>query len=223
MGAKRTGLTLLILLLAILLSGIPGSAQTQSLGDCVTDQNGRFPSSNLRCDLRIPNNTAPGEYNLVGRCPNGVGAGPGGYPPATGNSTGALGVSSNRVNPGQVITASGEGCAPNSIVSFTLERIGAAFSLGDVFTGAAYAQSGTRTLTARMTVVPVSRAAATSTDGTSGSTGASGSTGGTASRGTLSRTGLPVLPFLAAGLSALALGGSLVLAGRRRTRRQSAT
>lgn len=214
-------LFLLVLMVgSLLFAALPTGAQNQDLAvgeGCIARVNGTFS-----CQVRIPPRTVPGEYNLVAECPRGVNGSA--YPPSAvgpGNSTGSLSVSSNQVNPNQVITASGDGCLGNREVFFRLEKIGP-LAFSGFLTGVAEAQaSGTRILTARISVV------APRTGGGVAAAAGSGAAAGTAAgakaapRGTLTRTGIDVLPWLGAGLTAIAAGGALVLMGRRRTRKKS--
>jgi len=209
---------LLMLVAGMLLIGAPGGAQgAVSLGSCIADGNGHFPAATLGCALTIPNDTAPGEYNIVATCPT-PSSSVSPYPPGA-TSTGTLTVSSNRVNPGQTITLSGDGCAPNALVTFTLDRIGPVVALGGLrlsLSGVAEAQTGTRTLTARITVI----GPALGGKGTSTTPGAAKTT--SAGTGTLARTGIDVGRYLLVAGTAIGIGAVFSKAGRRRMRRKDA-
>ncbi|MGH2771687.1 MAG: hypothetical protein ACRDIU_00885 [Actinomycetota bacterium] len=191
-------------LLVGLSSMIPGAAQTKmSLTAGIADANGNFSIS-----VKIPDGTDPGTYDLRASCPaSGTGSTP--YPPQSGSLT----VSTTTVTPGQTIVASGTGCLANAIVTVDLVFISAAARLS--LAGTAEAQTTTRTLTARITV----RAPATTAPVAAATTAAGAAT----PRGKLSATGFPALPFLLAGLAALAVGSGLIVAARRRDQKGQST
>lgn len=211
---RSVGVLLLAVLLGGLLSmGAPGGAQTtRQVGTCIADAGGNIPAPNIPCNAKIPNDTLPGEYTLRASG-NGVpGPGPS-YPP----QQGALTVSNNRLCANQETAVSGTGFAPNSLVTLSLERVGALAAGSVSMTGAAEAQEVIRTLTARITVVDcrATRTAAADTTTPASPRAAGGRT--------LSATGIDVARWLLIGGSLIGLGFGFVSAGRRKNRINGAT
>lgn len=206
---RSAGVLLAALVLGSLLSlGGAGTAQTtRQVGHCIADAGGNIPAPNIPCNAKIPNDTLPGEYTLRANGNGPPGSGPS-YPP----QQGTLGVGNNRLCAGQETSVTGSGFLPNSVVTLTLERVGALATAGLGLGGAAQAQEVVRTLTARVTVV----------DCRNVSTAAGTNPAGTTTGRPLSPTGMDVLRWLLIGGSLVGVGVALVSFGRRRMRGEDA-
>ena len=195
------------LLLVLGLSAIPGLAQTKmNLTSGFANANGDFSIA-----VKIPNDTDPGSYDLRATCnapATGTASSAGTYPPTSATAT----VSKTSVAEGETIVMGGGGCVPNALVTIDLIKTSALGLLS--LAGQAEAQTTTRTLTAKITVTgPAPAAAATTAAGAAT----------TAPKGKLSATGFPALPFLLAGLAALAIGSGFIVAARRRDQKGQPT
>ena len=140
------------------------------------------------------------------------------YPPVTGTLT----LSQTVVEPGDTIQVSGSGFAPNSSVSVTMEKEGG----GTPVVVGAFTTNGTGSFSGEVTIPDTTAVGryvlkASGTDGQCVGVARVLSAGFTvraaAAAGAIGpRTGADVLPWLLVAISVIAVGGALVLIGRRR-------